>query len=461
MTSEMEETAALGEGTPLMAQKWRFQNRMMVALAMALVATFSVSAVVLINRAGAPDRFSVPFGPSVVKHGSSFLDAHPTGVAGRGHESAPAEKHGGSKGDEIGHSDVSATMSTRAKVTANAAAKAEEEAYHKKLVHAMTMMLRNHKSEKQALSKLLPLVRVYAKRDQSVKGLLLDMKEMWKEAAKEVSAERRKTRAPTTPPTTSAPLALSRGYAPAKNFLEFRKRLLAGRVSAADLWQQTTAETLDSLRKTANAVKSEQQQGRPASAHHLTRSDESRIMPLKIGLQPATKDSGSSRDSSQQEADDDEDNAVAQRASRLRAREIRRAQGAPGVQHSQPEAGKHEPVQGPASDKAMLLSAKQAIMKFEQQTLRKVISKAVKTSMPPPGAESSIFGHGVRPSTWHSSKDMTGGYPGPYDRSGDDHTGVHDQSFRNKGLIAKDAFFGNWQRYADPNDLPAGQAGLE
>jgi hypothetical protein len=85
----------------------------------------------------------VPFGPSVVKHGSSFFDAHPTGVAGRGHESAPAEKHGGSKGDELGHSDVSATTSTRAKVTANAAAKAEEEAYHKKLVHAMTMMLRN------------------------------------------------------------------------------------------------------------------------------------------------------------------------------------------------------------------------------------------------------------------------------------------------------------------------------
>jgi hypothetical protein len=42
----------IGEGTPLMAQNWRFRNRMMVTLAIVLVATLSISAVVLINRAG-------------------------------------------------------------------------------------------------------------------------------------------------------------------------------------------------------------------------------------------------------------------------------------------------------------------------------------------------------------------------------------------------------------------------
>jgi hypothetical protein len=64
----------------------------------------------------------------------------------------------------------------------------------------------------------------------------------------------------------------------------------------------------------------------------------------------------------------------------------------------------------------------------------------------PPSA-SGVFGNGVRPATWHTARDMTGGYHGPYDRSGEDHTGIHDQSFRNQGLIAKDAFVGNWQHY--------------
>jgi hypothetical protein len=141
----------------------------------------------------------------------------------------------------------------------------------------------------------------------------------------------------------------------------------------------------------------------------------------------------------------------------------------------------------------MLSSAKQAIINFEESTLRKVGS-AVPSQLPghrrreaelsrwnghnrkdkraalqvvadavnkrnqampvapeppdeaPPSA-SGVFGNGVRPATWHTARDMTGGYHGPYDRSGEDHTGIHDQSFRNKGLIAKDAFFGNWQRY--------------
>lgn len=50
----------------------------------------------------------------------------------------------------------------------------------RKLIRAMTAMLRKHESEQQVLKKLLPLVRVFATRDHSLKGLLADMSSMWK-----------------------------------------------------------------------------------------------------------------------------------------------------------------------------------------------------------------------------------------------------------------------------------------
>jgi hypothetical protein len=70
--------------------------------------------------------------------------------------------------------------------------------------------------------------------------------------------------------------------------------------------------------------------------------------------------------------EDAEDQAVAQRAHHLRLHAMQRARRITGAAHAKPLSDDSEQAQISPPDKAMLSSAKQAIINFEESTLRKV-----------------------------------------------------------------------------------------